>query len=336
MTGMANPSVASQYWALTKPRVVALIVFTAVIGMFLAMHDPRGPTGLASLRWLFDLALSGKLGAGAPVAPDLLAAAPRLLAGAVGIWFAAASAAAINHLLDQRIDAVMARTAHRPLPTGTLTPRQVLAFAVVLGTASMALLVAFVNVLTAVLTFASLIGYAVVYTGYLKRATPQNIVIGGLAGAAPPALGWVAVTDQLHPFALLLVLIIFVWTPPHFWALAIFRRDDYARAMVPMLPVTHGVEYTRWQIVFYTVLLVVVTMLPGLVGMSGLFYVGGALVLGAVFLYYAVRLLHPPGELFAMRVFSYSIVYLMALFAFLLVDHWLLPGTAAPLVFEAT
>jgi protoheme IX farnesyltransferase len=160
---------------------------------------------------------------------------------------------------------------------------------------------------------------------YLKRATPQNIVIGGIAGAAPPALGWAAVTGQLHPHALLLVLIIFVWTPPHFWALAIFRRDDYARAMVPMLPVTHGVQYTRWQILFYTVLLVAVTVLPWATGMSGLFYLGGALVLGAVFVWYAWRLMDPPDEFFPMRVFNYSIVYLMALFAFLLVDHWLLP-----------
>jgi protoheme IX farnesyltransferase len=184
-----------------------------------------------------------------------------------------------------------------------------------------------VNTITAVLTFASLIGYAVVYTGWLKRATPQNIVIGGVAGAAPPLLGWAAVTnmdgawDWQH--ALLLVLIIFVWTPPHFWALAIFRRDDYARALIPMLPVTHGVTYTRWPILFYTVLLLQVSILPVVFGMSGFFYLGGALVLGSVFLWYAWRLLDPPDELFAMRVFNYSIIYLMALFAFLLVDHWL-------------
>ena len=287
-----------QYYELTKPRVVALIVFTAIIGMFLAV----------------------------PGLPPL----DRALFGALGIWLAAASAAAINHLIDQRIDAVMARTAHRPLPTGSLTSRQVLLFALALGALSMALLVAFVNELTALLTFASLIGYAVVYTGWLKRATPQNIVIGGIAGAAPPALGWTAVTGELHPHALLLVLIIFVWTPPHFWALAIFRRDDYARAMIPMLPVTHGVEYTRWHVLFYTILLVVVTVLPWLTGMSGLFYLGGALVLGAAFLYYAVRLMNPPSERFAMDVFNYSIIYLMALFAFLLIDHWLLPTAGLP------
>jgi protoheme IX farnesyltransferase len=286
-------SVVRQYWSLTKPRVVALIVFCAVIGMFLAV-------------------------------PGLPPWKPALL-GTLGIWLAASSAAAINQLLDSRIDAQMARTSWRPLVAGTLTPRQALAFALVLGAASMLLLWFGVNHLTAVLTFASLIGYAVVYTVWLKRATPQNIVIGGIAGAAPPALGWAAVTGELHHHALLLVLIIFVWTPPHFWALAIFRREDYKRAMVPMLPVTHGVEYTRWQILLYTLLLVVATVLPWATGMSGLFYLGGALVLGLVFVWHAWRLMDPPDEFYAMRVFNYSIVYLMALFAFLLVDHWLLP-----------
>jgi heme o synthase len=283
-------SIAFQYLELTKPRVVALIVFTAIIGMFLAVP------GMVPLR--------------------------PLLAGVVGIWLAAASAAAINHLIDQRIDRLMVRTAHRPLATGALTPAQVLVFAIVLGVLSMFVLIALVNPLTAALTFASLIGYAIVYTGWLKRATPQNIVIGGAAGAAPPMLGWAAVTGHVHPYALLLFLIIFVWTPPHFWALAIFRRDDYSRAQVPMLPVTHGVEYTRWHVLYYTVLLLIVSVLPYLTGMSGLFYLGGALVLGAGFLYYAVVLLNPPNERFAMRVFNYSIVYLMALFAFLLIDHY--------------
>ena len=286
-----------QYFELTKPRVVALIVFTAIIGMFLAV--PGMP----------------------PWKPVIF--------GSLGIWLAASSAAAINHLLDQRIDALMARTAHRPLPSGGLNSRQVLVFAVLLGALSMLLLVWQVNVLTAALTFASLIGYAIVYTGFLKRATPQNIVIGGAAGAAPPVLGWAAISNTVDPYALLLFLIIFVWTPPHFWALAIFRRDDYARALVPMLPVIYGVTYTRWQILFYTVLLFVVTLLPWLTGMSGLFYLGGAVVLGAVFLYYAIRLLNPPDELFAMEVFKYSIVYLMALFAFLLIDHWVMPPTFA-------
>ncbi|HRN58724.1 MAG TPA: heme o synthase [Chiayiivirga sp.] len=282
-----------QYWTLTKPGVVALIAFTAVIGILLAV----------------------------PGLPPLVPA----LAGLVGIWLAASSAAAINHLIDQRIDVVMARTAHRPLPSGQLRPRQVLAFACALAALSMTVLVLWTNVLTAVLTFASLIGYAIVYTAWLKRATPQNIVIGGLAGAAPPLLGWVAVTGEVHPHALLLLLIVFVWTPPHFWALAIFRRDDYARALIPMLPVTHGVVYTRWHVLFYTLLLTVATMLPWLTGMSGPFYLGGALVLDAVFIYYAIRLLNPPSERFAMAVFGYSIVYLMLLFAFLLIDHWLPP-----------
>ncbi|MHB1059518.1 MAG: heme o synthase [Rhodanobacter sp.] len=280
-----------EYLQLTKPRVVALLVFCAVIGMFLAV----------------------------PGIPPWRA----LVFGTLGIWMASGSAAAFNHLIDERIDKLMARTARRPLATGSLTPRQVLVFAVLLGIASMLVLALLVNPLTALLTFGGLIGYALVYTAYLKRATPQNIVIGGLAGAIPPVLGWTAVTDALHPFALQLCLIIFVWTPPHFWALAIFRRDDYARAQVPMLPVTHGVAYTRWHVLFYTVLLVLVTLLPALTGMSGLIYLGGAAVLDVGFLYYAVRLLNPPDEMFPMKVFKYSIVYLMMLFAFLLADHWL-------------
>jgi len=283
----------ADYFELTKPRVVALIVFTAVIGMFLAV----------------------------PGIPPWKA----LVFGNLGIWLAASSAAAINHLLDRRIDEKMVRTSHRPLPSGSLTARQVLVFALILGALSMLLLCLFVNWLTAALTFFSLIGYAVIYTVYLKHATPQNIVIGGAAGAAPPVLGWVAVTGEVHAYALLLFLIIFVWTPPHFWALAIFRREDYARAMVPMLPVTHGVEYTRWQILFYTILLVLVTLLPYFSGMSGLFYLGGVLVLDAVFLYYAIRMMNPPNEAYAMKVFGYSIWYLMVLFAFLLIDHWIKP-----------
>jgi len=293
---VVNYSIAAQYLELTKPRVVLLIVFTAVIGMFLAVP------GWPPLR--------------------------QSIAGFIGIWLAAGSAAALNHLIDQRIDKVMARTAQRPLATGALTSMQVLVFALVLGVLSMTILIALVNPLTAALTFASLIGYAIVYTAYLKRATPQNIVIGGAAGAAPPVLGWAAVTGHVHPYALLLFLIIFIWTPPHFWALAIFRREDYSRAHVPMLPVTHGVVYTRWHVLFYTVLLIVITVLPYLTGMSGVFYLGGALVLGAGFLYYAIRLMNPPDEFFAMRVFKYSIVYLVALFAFLLVDHYLIPAPA--------
>ncbi|GAB2622447.1 heme o synthase [Novilysobacter erysipheiresistens] len=298
--------VARQYFDLTKPRVVALIVFTAAIGMFLAVP------GLPPLR--------------------------ESVLGFLGIWLAASSAAAINQLLDARIDAKMTRTSWRPIVAGQITPARALLFALVLAVVSMAVLLVWVNLLTALLTFASLIGYAVIYTVFLKRATPQNIVIGGIAGAAPPLLGWSAVTGMTGDYdwahALLLVLIIFVWTPPHFWALAIFRREDYRRAMVPMLPVTHGVEYTRWQILFYTVLLVLVTMLPWIIEMSGNFYLGGALILGAMFIWHAWKLMDPPDELYAMKVFNYSIVYLMALFAFLLVDHWLLPYLQPSAAFE--
>ena len=291
---MNSPSLLRQYLEVTKPRIVALIVFTAVIGMLLAV----------------------------PGVPPLQEA----IAGTFGIWLASASAAAINHLIDQRIDKLMARTLHRPLATGALTPRQVLVFALTLGVLSMLILVLFDNLLTAVLTFCGLIGYAIIYTAFLKRATSQNIVIGGAAGAMPPVLGWSAVTGSVHAHALLLFLIVFIWTPPHFWALAIFRRDDYARAQIPMLPVTHGIAYTRWHVLFYTILLVVITVLPYLAGMSGLFYLGGALVLGGAFLWYAVRLMNPPDDYYAMRVFNYSIIYLMALFAFLLIDHYL-PGS---------
>lgn len=288
-TGFAE-SIAD-FWALTKPRVVALIVFTAVVGMFLARPELPG--------WRV------------------------LIVGSFGIWLAASGAAAINQLLDARIDAQMARTMYRPLPRGRLSEKQALLFALVLAAISMVMLSVWVNVLTAVLTFASLIGYAVIYTLYLKRATPQNIVIGGAAGAAPPVLGWTAVTGTLDPYALLLFLIIFIWTPPHFWALAIFRRADYEKVSIPMLPITHGVTVTRWHILAYTVILVIVTLLPYLTGMSGFFYLGGALVLGIGFLYYAIRLMNPPDELFALKTFNYSILYLAALFAFLLIDHYL-------------
>ncbi|KRG64186.1 protoheme IX farnesyltransferase [Stenotrophomonas humi] len=288
------------YWDLTKPKVVALIVFTALVGMFLAV--PAVPTTAQ--------AVSGVL-------------------GFLGIWLAASAAAAINQLLDARIDAQMARTSWRPLVVGKVSPRQVLVFAGALTALSMTILVLWVNVITAVLTFASLIGYAVIYTVYLKRATSQNIVIGGLAGATPPLLGWAAVTGMQGSsdwaYASLLVLIIFIWTPPHFWALAIFRRADYAKADVPMLPVTHGVPHTRKQILAYSVVLAVVTLLPVAIGMSGMFYLGGAAVLNIVFLWYAWKMQNPPDEMFNMKMFGYSIVYLMALFAFLLVDHWLLP-----------
>jgi protoheme IX farnesyltransferase len=279
------------YFELTKPKVVTLIIFTAVIGMFMAV----------------------------PGLPPLKA----LVFGTLGIWLAAASAAAINHVLDRRIDAVMARTKNRPLPRGHLTELSALAFAGVLGMASMLILATLVNTLTAVLTFASLIGYAVVYTVWLKRATPQNIVIGGAAGAAPPVLGWAAVTNTVDPNALLLFLIVFTWTPPHFWALAIARRNEYAKVGIPMLPVTHGVEYTKLHILFYTILLTLVCLFPVLTGMSGLVYLAGTLVLNGVFVGYAVRMQRSPRADLPMRAFHYSIKYLMLTFALLLVDHYL-------------
>lgn len=281
------------YYELTKPRVVMLIVFTAVVGMFLSV----------------------------PGWPDPLA----LLFGTLGIGLAASSAAVFNHVLDHRTDILMMRTMGRPLPQGKLTERSALTFASVLCVISMIILWFLVNPLTAVLTFLSLIGYAVVYTVFLKRATPQNIVIGGAAGAAPPVLGWTAMTNEATSSALLLFLIIFVWTPPHFWALAIARKDDYEKVGIPMLPVTHGEEYTRLNILLYTILLVVITIIPYLIGMSGLIYLTTALVLGAIFLHHAIRMRLVPGDLeLPMRTFKYSITYLGILFAALLVDHYFL------------
>lgn len=284
-------SSAGKYLELCKPKVVQLIVFTAIVGMILAV----------------------------PGWPPF----KEFLAGTLGIALAASSAAAINHLLDQRIDAVMARTRNRPLPSGQLGVNQVLVFAGVLALLSMTILVLWTNTLTAVLTFFSLIGYAVIYTVWLKRATPQNIVIGGAAGAAPPVLGWTAVTGVVDHNALILFLIIYVWTPPHFWALAIHRRKDYAAVDIPMLPVTHGVRFTRWHIFFYTILLVIVTTMPFLTGMSSLFYLAGVTVLNIGFLWYAFRLLRENDERLPMQTFGYSIIYLMVLFAFLLIDHYL-------------
>jgi len=279
------------YLELTKPKVVALIVLTAVVGTLLS----------------------------SPGLPPLQA----LIVGNLGIALAAGSAAAINHVLDRRIDARMARTRRRPLPSGHLDYTRALAFAVLLGILSMLLLVLFVNTLTAALTFGSLIGYAVIYTAWLKRATPQNIVIGGAAGAAPPVLGWAAVTNTIDPHALLLFLIIFAWTPPHFWALAIARRSDYARADIPMLPVTHGVEFTRLHVMLYTVILVLVTLLPYLTHMSGPIYLVAVVALNARFVWYSVMLKVTRRDDLPMRVFRYSISYLMWLFLALLVDHYL-------------
>lgn len=278
------------FYELGKPRIVLLIVFTAIVGMFLAVP------GMVPLR--------------------------QFIFGTIGIGLAASCASAINHLLDRRADAAMFRTRHRPLPQGHVTERQVIIYALILGTLSMLVLLVFVNWLTAALTFASLIGYAIIYTGFLKRASPQNIVIGGLAGAAPPVLGWAAVTNHVAPGALLLCLIIFVWTPPHFWALAIHRREDYAKAGIPMLPVTHGVSYTVLQIILYTLLLVAVSVLPYLIGMSGLLYLVGALFLGGGFLAYAFALRFSSDPSLPMRTFRYSIIYLTALFILLLVDHY--------------
>jgi protoheme IX farnesyltransferase len=285
------------YFELTKPRVVALIVFTAIVGMLLAT----------------------------PALPPWSA----VLYATLGIWLAAASAAAINHVLDRRIDAEMTRTRRRPIPTGHVSEASALLFAFALGLTSMLILALLVNPLTAVLTFASLIGYSVIYTLWLKRATPQNIVIGGAAGAAPPVLGWTAITNSVDPNALLLFLIIFTWTPPHFWALAIARRDDYAKVGLPMLPVTHGIEFTRLHILLYTILLVIVTILPYLTGMSGLVYLAGAVLLDALFLRHALVLLRGVGP--PMRTFRFSINYLMWLFALLLVDHYLVGAGVARL-----
>lgn len=290
MSGRSFRRLVADYLELTKPKVVSLIMFTAIVGMFLA--TPR------MVPWR------------------------ALLFGSLGIALAAASAAVINHVLDRRLDEKMARTRNRPLPTGHVSTPGALGFAALLGIASMLILVLKVNVLTAVLTFLSLIGYAVVYTLWLKHATPQNIVIGGAAGAAPPVLGWTAVTNSVDANALLLFLIIFVWTPPHFWALAIHRRDDYARAGVPMLPVTHGVHHTKKQILFYTVLLVLVTVLPFLTGMSGLIYLLAALLLGGVFLYYAWIMLKSQRPDLPLRTFGYSVTYLIGLFTALLLDHY--------------
>jgi heme o synthase len=287
----AAPALWRRYLELTKPKVVSLIVFTAIVGALLAC--PGLP----------------------PLAP--------LLWATLGIALAAACAATINHVLDRRIDAQMARTRARPLPTGALNERDALLFAAVLGVLSMALLAFLVNLLTAALTFLSLIGYAVIYTVWLKRATSQNIVIGGAAGAAPPVLGWAAMTNSIDPNALLLFLIIFIWTPPHFWALAIARRDEYALAGIPMLPVTHGLAHTRLQVLLYTVLLTLVTLLPYLTHLSGLIYLIVALGLNGGFLYYALALKITARAELPMRVFRFSVTYLMWLFAALLVDHYL-------------
>ena len=292
-TKQAESGLSSQigdYLALCKLKVVSLIVFTAIVGMFLATP------GMVPLGVLFFAPL--------------------------GIGLAAASAAAINHVLDARVDAVMKRTRRRPLPTGHLTEVQATVFALALGCLSMLILVLAINWLTAVLTFVSLIGYAIVYTAFLKRATPQNIVIGGAAGAAPPVLGWVAVTGEVQAQALLLFLIIFTWTPPHFWALAIARRDEYAKVNIPMMPVTHGVEFTSLQILLYTILLFIVSLLPYLMGMSGFLYLIAAIGFGSAFIYHAIAMMKSDRPELPMKTFSFSITYLMGIFSALLLDHY--------------
>lgn len=282
---------------LCKPAVVAVMIVTSLIGMFLAVPGM--------------------------VPVDIL------ILGNLGIALSAGSAATVNHLVDRQIDLKMARTLNRPIAQGRVEPTQAIIFAVVLGVAGMAILVIYINALTAWLTLASLLGYAVIYTVFLKRATPQNIVIGGLAGAAPPLLGWTAVTNEIHPHALLLVLIVFIWTPPHFWALALHRKEEYAKADVPMLPVTHGERYTKLHTLLYTIVLIPVTIMPWLVGMSGWMYLLGALVLGGGFLYWAILLKVSKKPDLGMATFKYSIVYLLALFAIMLIDHYLVEASVA-------
>ncbi len=281
------------YKELTKPNVVALMILTSTIGMFMAVP------GMVPLNVL--------------------------ILGNLGIAMCAGAAAAINHLVDQQIDERMNRTKNRPLAKGRISNFQASMFVLIVGGGGMAILFIWINALTAWLTLAALLGYAVVYTMFLKRATPQNIVIGGLAGAAPPLLGWVAVTGDVHGHALLLVLIIFAWTPPHFWALAIHRRDEYALVDIPMLPVTHGIEFTKLHILLYTLIMFVITLLPYATRMSGPLYLAGAVVLGLGFLYWAVELLRNKNHLAPIKTFRYSIFYLMALFLIMLVDHYIYP-----------
>ncbi|HAN27624.1 MAG TPA: protoheme IX farnesyltransferase [Haliea salexigens] len=299
MTDMAATAKATwrDYKELTKPNVVLLMILTSVIGMFMAVP------GMVPL--------------------------DALILGNLGIALCAGAAAAVNHLVDQRVDQRMARTSKRPMAQGRVGTLQAAAFALVLGGAGMAILLIWINALTAWLTFASLVGYAFVYTLFLKRATPQNIVIGGLAGAAPPLLGWTAVTGEIHGHALLLVLIIFAWTPPHFWALAIHRKEEYAAVDIPMLPVTHGDAFTRLHILLYTVLMFLITLLPFVTRMSGPLYLLGAVVLGGGFLYWAIELMRNRSPAAPMETFKYSIIYLMALFVVMLVDHYVFPMTAA-------
>lgn len=292
MTTLSLPSNRlAQYWALTKPRVTQLAVFCAVIGMFLATPD----------------------------LPDWRV----VVAATIGIWLLAGAAFAVNCLVEKEIDSRMARTARRATAQGEITVPQTLVFSGVIGGMGMWVLYTMVNPLTMWLTFVTFVGYAVIYTIILKPATPQNIVIGGLSGAMPPALGWAAVANDVPMQAWLLVLIIFVWTPPHFWALAMYRRDDYARSGLPMLPITHGLEFTRFHIWLYTIALFATTMLPYAVHMSGLIYLVSAIILGLIFLWYAWRIYKHYDDVLARKTFAYSIIYLSLLFAALLIDHYI-------------
>ncbi|WOH36794.1 heme o synthase [Thalassotalea fonticola] len=283
-----------EYYEITKPKVVALLVLTALVGMSLSVPG--------AIPWQI------------------------LLPAMLGIGLLSSASAAINHIVDQKIDAIMARTHNRPLPNGRISNKNAIIFASALSIIGFVMLYALVNPLTAWLTFSGLVGYSVIYTMYLKRATPQNITIGGLAGAIPPLLGWTAMTNEVHPHALLLVLLVFVWTPPHFWALAIHRRDDYAKVNIPMLPVTHGITFTKTQILLYTILLFIVGLMPYLVGMSGWIYLVGACGLNLTFFAYAWKLKFNAEKDTAMKTFRFSIVHLMVLFVVLLADHYILPA----------
>lgn len=292
MTDLAEKQSVSwrDYYEMCKPRVVMLMILTSMVGMFLAVP------GMVPL--------------------DIL------ILGNIGIALVAGSGAVVNHLIDHKVDSVMKRTHNRPIPQGRVDQRQAAIFAATIGVAGMLILLFWVNPLCAWLTLASFIGYAFIYTGYLKRATPQNIVIGGLSGAMPPLLGWSAVTGTVEPGALILVLIIFAWTPPHFWALAIHRKDEYAKTGIPMLPVTHGEHVTKIHIILYTIIMFLITLLPYLIGMSGPLYLLAAVVLGLGFLAWSLLLMYRPKPSTAMDTFRYSIVYLMVLFVVLLADHY--------------
>ena len=286
-------SILRSYYHLCKPNVVFMMLITSLIGSLLAIN-------------------------GSNFNPLLI------LISLIGIGLCAASAAAINQVVDQKVDANMSRTSERPIPQGEISSSKAISFAIVIGLIGYAILYRYVNVLTAYLTIASLIGYAIIYTVFLKRATPQNIVIGGLAGAAPPLLGWSSITGSIDPNALLLVLIIFAWTPPHFWALAIHRKDEYAKENIPMLPVTHGISFTKLQIILYTIIMLLVSLFPYFVMMSGAFYLVSAIVLGSIFLWYAFRLYGDDSNSLAMPTFQYSIYYIFLIFLALLIDHFII------------